>query len=345
MEAATQFSTRSGVKKMASTERMDTSQIAIALKDTSQISSTPLPEDIPDLRMTIFHNEMEAATKMSNGSAPVDLKDRPQIANSPHPEDLEDLRMTINNNKMASKEARLAPRYSSTISGAFSDWSECREGAFCRQINTEKCHCFDEKRPASVIHDGHWQPQESEDSESEAERPNKTDGSNRLKIASVYHKCTECGAHHKVPQYSPKREATLEAVQEKEADEAEMTNSIANTEISLGSTLEEVLLQDTMQIDPQEEEAEAEAMADPLEIVEFIQAANIPQQETPEIIILEEVINVVDSEEEDHIPDTDDEEEALAYGRLIRDTLYWPGGIHHLHVVYPVPYVPIRREI
>jgi hypothetical protein len=148
-----------------------------------------------------------------------------------------------------------------------------------------------------------------------------------------------------VPQYSPKREATLEAVQEKEADEAEMTNSITNTEISLDQELEEVLLQDTMQIDPQEDEAEAEAMVDPLEIVEFIQAANIPQQETPEITILEEVINVVDSEEEDHIPDTDDEEEALAYGRLIRDTLYWPGGIHHLHVVYPVPYVPIRREI
>ena len=116
-----------------------------------------------------------------------------------------------------------------------------------------------------------------------------------------------------------------------------------------------------MQVDPGEEdkaealqvypevEDEAVAMADPLDIVEFIQTEN-PKQEMPEIQILEEVINLVDSsdeddEEDDHLPDTEDEEEALAYGRLIRETLYWPGGIHHLHVVYPVPYVPTRREI
>jgi hypothetical protein len=68
----------------------------------------------------------------------------------------------------------------------------------------------------------------------------------------------------------------------------------------------------------------------------------------PEIQILEEVINLIDSDEEeedDHLPDTEDEEEALAYGRLIRETLYWPGGTNHLHVVYPVPYIPTRREI
>ena len=169
---------------------------------------------------------------------------------------------------------------------------------------------------------------------------------NRLTTASIYHKCSECGANYKVPQYSPKLEATLEAGYEKEAEEAEMSNSIANTDFSLDQELEEVLLQDTMQIDPQEDEAEAEAMADPLEIVEFIQAEFIPQpaQEAPEVLFLEEVINVVDSDEEDHIPDTEDEEEAMAYGRLIWDTLFWPGGIHHLHVVHPVPYDPTLRN-
>jgi hypothetical protein len=154
-----------------------------------------------------------------------------------------------------------------------------------------------------------------------------------------------------VPQYPIKREAALEAAQNNEADEAK-------SEISLGSTLEEVLLQDTMLVDPGEEdkaealqaypevEDEAVAMADPLDIVEFIQTEN-PKRVMPEIEILEEVINLVDSsdEENDHLPDTEDEEEALAYGRLIRETLYWPGGVHHLHVVYPVPYVPTRREI
>ena len=95
-----------------------------------------------------------------------------------------------------------------------------------------------------------------------------------------------------------------------------------------------------------EVEDEAVAMADPLDIVEFIQTEN-PKRVMPEIEILEEVINLVDSsdEENDHLPDTEDEEEALAYGRLIRETLYWPGGVHHLHVVYPVPQVPTRREI
>ena len=142
-----------------------------------------------------------------------------------------------------------------------------------------------------------------------------------------------------MPQYSTKREAALEAALENEAEEAK-------SEISLGSTLEEVLLQETMQVDPGEDD-EAEAMDDPLDIVEFVQT-EIPKQELPEIQILEEVINLIDSDEEeedDHLPDTEDEEEALAYGRLIRETLYWPGGTHHLHVVYPVPYVPTRREI
>ena len=58
-------------------------------------------------------------------------------------------------------------------------------------------------------------------------------------------------------------------------------------------------------------------------------------------------INLILKEEEnveDHIPDTEDEEEALAYGRLIWDTLFWPGGIYHLDVVHPVPYDPTLRN-
>ena len=163
----------------------------------------------------------------------------------------------------------------------------------------------------------------------------------------MFHNCQECGATHKVPQYTKKREAALEVDQKFEADEAK-------SEISLGSSLEEVLNQETMQVDPGEEdketalqaypemedEDEAVAMADPLDIIDF-------KQEWPEIEIVQEVINLVDSSDEDsdHLPDTEDEEEALAYGRLIRETLFWPGGVHHLHVVYPVPYVPTRREI
>ena len=347
----------SGCSHSANANGNDHKDFAVAddieADDMSQISSTPLPEDTPDLRMAIFHNEMEAAAKLSCSSASASAVDPKNRARTPSPHEYkEDLRITINNNRMASKEARLAPRYSSTISGALSDWSECQEGSFCRHFNTEKCHCYDEQRPASVIHDGHWQPQESTEAESEAARPNKSDGRNTLKIASVFHKCQECGATHKVPQNLTKREAALEAAQKNEAEEAK-------SEISLGSTLEEVLLQETMQVDPGEEDKaealqvypgeddEAEAMDDPLDIVEFVQT-EIPKQELPEIQILEEVINLIDSDEEeedDHLPDTEDEEEALAYGRLIRETLYWPGGTHHLHVVYPVPYIPTRREI
>ena len=123
----------SGCSHSANANGNDHKDFAVAndveADDMSQISSTPLPEDTPDLRMAIFHNEMEAAAKLSYGSAPVDPKNRARTPSPP--EDKEDLRITINNNRMASKEARLAPRYSSTISGAFSDWSECREGAFC----------------------------------------------------------------------------------------------------------------------------------------------------------------------------------------------------------------------
>ena len=338
----------SGCSHSANADGNDHVAKDVEAEDMSQISSTPLPEDTPDLRMSIFHNEMEAAAKLSYGSAPADPKIRARTQSPP--EDKEDLRITINNNRMASNEARLAPRYSSTISGALSEWSECREGSFCRHFNTEKCQCFEEKRPASVIHDGHWQPEEPTEAESEAASPNINDGGNTLKIASVFHNCQECGATHKVPQYPIKREAALEAAQNNEVDEAK-------SEISLGSTLEEVLLHDTMLVDPDEVnkaealqaypevEDEAVAMADPLDIVEFF--PENPKQVMPEIEILEEVINLIDSsdEENDHLPDTEDEEEALAYGRQIWETLYYPGGIHHLHVVYPVPQVPTRREI
>ena len=291
--------------------------------------------------MSIFHNEMEAAAKLSYGSAQTDPKTSTR-SHSPL-EDKEDLRITINNNRLASLEARQAPRYSSTISGALSEWDECREGSFCHNFGSDKCHCYEEIRAASVIHDGHWQPQEPTEDETEAASP-KT-----LKIDSVFHSCRECGATHRVPGYQRTKnpEAALEADQKIEADEAKSV-------ISLGSSLEEVLNQETMLVDPGEEdketamqaypemedEAEAVAMADPLDIYDF-------KQERPEIEIVQEVINLVDSsdEESDHLPDTEDEEEALAYGRLIRETLFWPGGIHHLHVVYPVPYTPTRREI
>ena len=304
--------------------------------------------------MSMFHNEMEAAAKLSYGSAQAD----PKTTTRSHSvlEDKEDLRITINNNRLASLEARQAPRYSSTISGALSEWDECREGSLCHNFGTNKCHCYEESRAASVIHDGHWQPQEPTEAETEAVRP-KT-----LKIDSVFHNCRECGATHRVPGYQRTKnpEAALEADQRFEAEtliqirNSKIEADEAKSVISIGSSLEEVLNQETMQVDPGEEdkvtttqaypemedEAEAVAMADPLDTYNF-------KQEWPEIEIVQEVINLADSsdEESDHLPDTEDEEEAMAYGRLIRETLFWPGGIHHLHVIYPVPYTPIRREI
>ena len=137
-------------------------------------------------------------------------------------------------------------------------------------------------------------------------------------VSSIAHKCADCHAHHFIPQNPPPKEAETETIStsylfpEAEAEagasaEAEAKADIFDADTVAASDIQEITEESAAQ-DPLEQ-----AFVDVENIMELVDGEDNFAFVAPDIVLLEEIIKVndseaVDSETEDKQEEEDDED-------------------------------------